>query len=300
MFTKRLRVLVAEDSHDESPTSIQALLPKINIESPLDITAVASISTLLPSIKLVSPEMIFLDLSIAQPDASDVVRRLHRSSPGVPIIVLTDTANKESAAQCVVEGAADYILKEEMNEESVNRVFRVALESNTLAGLTDLLRDPLTGFYSRDAFLALGARSMDTGRRNAGSLVLLCARLKNFSSIRAEFGPAAADEAIQEVSEVLIKSFRGTDILARIGDAQFAVLAADALEPSLQILRQRIERRLAVYNQSRGAWGVLELSVSASYWSASDATTCAEFLDRVEAGLRGEGSPQSEHAPAEI
>jgi len=300
MSTKKLRVLVAEDSHDESATSIQALLPKIKIESTLDITAVGSVSTLLPTIKLVSPEMIFLDLSIAQPDASDVVRRLHRSSPGVPIIVLTDSANKKSATQCVIEGAADYILKEEMSEESVNRVFRVALERNTLAGLTDLLRDPITGFHNRDAFLALGARSMDTGKRNAGSLVLLCARLKNFSEIRAEFGPAAADEAIQEVSEVLTKSFRGTDTLARIGDAQFAVLAADAVEPSVQVLRQRIEKRLAVYNQSRGAWGPLELNLSASYWSASDATTFAEFLDRVETGLRGETSPQSEPAPVEI
>jgi diguanylate cyclase (GGDEF)-like protein len=270
------------------------------MEPPPEVTVVTSVSRLLPAIKQLAPEIIFIDLQIALPDAGDVVRRLHRASPGVPIIVLADQASKDSAAQCVAEGAIDYILRESMDSENVNRVFRSALERNTLAGLTDLLRDPKTGFHSRDAFLALGARSMDTGRRNAGSLVLLCALLKNFGPIRAEFGPAAADEAIHEVGEVLAKSFRGTDLLARIGEAQFAVLAADAVEPSVEILRQRITKRLTARNQARGPSEALELGVSASYWSASDSTPFLKFLDTVETGLRRERVTLRETAPAAV
>jgi len=286
MSTKKLRVLVAEDSPNDSAESLQSVLPRIEIEPSPEVTVVTSVSTLLPAIKRVAPEIVFIDLKLVQPDAEDVVRRLHRASPGVPIIVLADQASRDSATQCVAEGAMDYILRESMDVENVNRVFRSALERNTLAGLTDLLRDPTTGFHNRDAFLALGARSMDTGRRHAGSLVLLCALLKNFGAIRAEFGPAAADEAIHEVGEVLVKSFRGTDLLARIGEAQFAVLAEDALEPSVEILRQRIDERLTARNQARGPRAALELGVSVRYWSASDGTSFLKFLDTAETGLR--------------
>ncbi|HMI54086.1 MAG TPA: diguanylate cyclase [Candidatus Saccharimonadales bacterium] len=288
MTTKKLRVLVAEEPPNDSTESLQSVLPRIEIEPSPEVTVVTSASTLLPAIQRVAPEIVFIDLKLVQPDAGEVVRRLHRASPGVPIIVLADQASKDSATQCVAEGAMDYILRESMDVANVNRVFRSALERNTLAGLTDLLRDPTTGFHNRDAFLALGARSMDCGRRHAGSLVLLCALLKNFEEMRAEFGPAAADEAIHDLGEVLARSFRGTDLLARIGEAQFAVLAEDALEPSVAILRQRVDARLTACNRARGAGAALELGVSVSYWSASDSTSFLKFLDSVETGLRRE------------
>jgi len=264
MSTKKLRVLVAEDSPNDSAESLQSVLPRIEIEPSPEVTVVTSVSTLLPAIKRVAPEIVFIDLKLVQPDAEDVVRRLHRASPGVPIIVLADQASRDSATQCVAEGAMDYILRESMDVENVNRVFRSALERNTLAGLTDLLRDPTTGFHNRDAFLAL----------------------KNFEEMRAEFGPAAADEAIHDLGEVLARSFRGTDLLARIGEAQFAVLAEDALEPSVEILRQRIDERLTARNQARGPRAALELGVSVRYWSASDGTSFLKFLDTAETGLR--------------
>lgn len=41
---------------------------------------------------------------------------------------------------------------------------RAALERNTLEGLADLLRDSLTGLYTRDGFLTLGARAMEMAK----------------------------------------------------------------------------------------------------------------------------------------
>ena len=49
-----------------------------------------------------------------------------------------------------------------MDARALDRVVRVALERNTLEGLADLLRDPVTGLYTRDGFLTLGEHAMDT------------------------------------------------------------------------------------------------------------------------------------------
>lgn len=284
MTTKKLRVLLAEDSHEGGNFSLRSFFAES--ESTMDLTAVSSVSTLLPSIKLVDPEIIFIDLRIAHPEPVDVVRRLHRSSPGVPIIVFADANDKENAKHCLNEGALHFLLKDEINGSEINRVVRSALEKNTLTGLTDLLRDPLTRLHNRDAFLTLGEHTMDTAKRNRGTFVLLCACLENLNWIRKEQGPAAADNAIQEISEVLTKCLRGTDIVARIGDAQFSMLAPDAVEPSVQVLQQRIEKRLMVYNQSRGTRGSLELRISGGFWRPTDTALFAELLDSVEAGLR--------------
>jgi hypothetical protein len=46
----------------------------------------------------------------------------------------------------------------------MDRVLRTALESNTLEGLADLLRDAVTGLHKRDGFLTLGTRMLESAR----------------------------------------------------------------------------------------------------------------------------------------
>ena len=87
--------------------------------------------------------------------------------------------------------------------------------------------------------------------------------------------------------------------MARMGEAQFAALAIDAAEPSAQVLGQRVQSRLAIYNQSRKPWGPLMLRLSAGYWGAHDTRSFAEFLDAVESELRQqeEGENQTTARP---
>jgi GGDEF domain-containing protein len=91
---------------------------------------------------------------------------------------------------------------------------------------------------------------------------------------------------LREVTALLTGGFRGTDIVARLGDSQFAALAVDAMEPSAPVLCQRLEKRVGMLNRDRGGWGPLELRMSARFWSAKETITFSEFLDSVEAGLR--------------
>jgi GGDEF domain-containing protein len=89
-----------------------------------------------------------------------------------------------------------------------------------------------------------------------------------------------------ETAELLGACFRRSDFLARLGNAQFCALAVDAVEPSAPILRQRVESRLAIHNQSVQPWGPLSLRLSVGYWGANDMRSFTEFLDAVECELR--------------
>src|SRR6266852_9781695 len=127
---------------------------------------------------------------------------------------------------------------------------------------------------------------METAKRRKSTLVLLCMRIDNLAALRAGHGPTAAESSLREVAALLAGGFRGTDIIARLGESQFAALAVDAAEPSAPVLCQRLEKRIAMFNHDRGAWGPLELRMSARFWSPKEAIAFSEFLESVEAKLR--------------
>src|SRR5216684_3777088 len=264
MTQRRLRLLLAEGSSGEAAAALHDLYA--GSDPGLDLTVVSTIATLLPTIKVVDPEVILLDLGLNLREPMDAVRLVHRTAPGAPLIVIADPAEKERAIRSLAEGAMDYVLKGHIDTHTLERVLRTALERNTLTGLTDLLRDQVTGLYTRDGFLTVGARRHEEAMRGGSSLVLIGVRFDNLQVLREAFGPGTANRAL--------------------GDAQFAILGVDAVAPSAQVMRSRLEQHLAVHNQTRSPWGPIDLRTSIGSWNPQDAGTFAEFLDGVESQLR--------------
>lgn len=291
-MTNKLRVLVAEGARGQVASALRELFPAD--QGGIELTEVSRVSTLLASLKLVSPEAILLELALGHPDVLGTVRLIHRTKPEVPLIVFGDPQEKEIAVACLREGAMDYLLKNHMDARILHRVLQGALERNTLKGLADLLRDPLTGLYVRDGFLTLGSHIMDSAKERAGTLVLLCVRFENLEGIRKEFGQNAAESSLREIATLLTRSFRRTDLIARIGESQLAALAVNAVEPSAPVLLQRLRNRLEALNSGNSRWGTVDVRMVARFWAGKGARTFAEFLDEVEWGLRTAQGRQAE------
>jgi len=283
---KKLRVLMAEGTPSGTVQTLREIFPEP--ENALELTVVSTVATLLSTIKIADPEVILLDLSLSLRDPYDAVRLVHRSAPGVPVIVIADSADKEHAAQSLTEGAIDYLLKDFIDQRNLDRALRAALERNTFEGLADLLRDPLTGLYTRDGFLTMGGRCQQEAHRTGGTgtMVLLCALVENLGELRAEFGPGDVDSTLSDIAKILAGCCRRTDLVARIGEAQFAMLAIDAIAPTASILRLRVEKHLEMHNQTRAPVGHIKLGMSVGTWTAEDRSSFAEFLDSVETDLR--------------
>ena len=284
MTQKKVRILLAESGEGDTAETLRALFAES--EGELDLAVVGTIATLIPTIRIVDPEIILLDLALSLRDPLDAVRLVHRSAPGTPLVILADPSQKQYAAQSLSEGAMDYVLKGFMDARTLDRILRSALARNTFEGLADLLRDPTTGLYSREGMLTLGARCQEEAQHTGGTLVLICALFENLHTLREGFGPGAADHAVRDVAQLLAGSCRRSDIVARLGQAQFAVLAVDAVAPSAAVMRQRLEKHLAVHNETRSPWGPIDLRLSVGTWSATEGRSFGKFLDAVEADLR--------------
>ncbi|HYL86681.1 MAG TPA: diguanylate cyclase [Candidatus Angelobacter sp.] len=297
MSREKLRILLAEGDSGRLTAALRQLYPEG--QNHLELTEVSGVSTLMATLEVVNPELIFLDLSLGQPDPLDAVRLVHRAAPEVPLIVVADEANKDLAARSLNQGALDYLVESRLDPATIERVLQKVLEQNTVEGLANLLRDPVTGLHTRDGFLTLAGRALDNAARRESTLVLLCMLVENLDAIRAEFGLSAAESTLREIGKLLAGSFRRTDIVARLGDSQFAALAVDAVEPSAPVLCQRLEKRITVLNKDIGPWGPLEPRMSVGFWRAGDTTWFPEFLDSVEAGLRVARQETGREAPLE-
>lgn len=284
---KKLRVLLAESG----PPDVEGVLRELFTQA--ELTVVSTFATLLPTANLINPEFILLDLSLAHPDPLEAVRLVHRVLPNVPLIVFAYPADKDYAVQALGYGALDYLLKGYMDARTIDRVVRTALERNTLDGLADLLRDPLTGLFIREGFLALGARAMETAKRGGGTLVLICLLFENLAALRSEFGPHVSDQSLRNLASILAGCFRRTDPIARLGQTQFAALAVDAAEPSAALILQRIGSRIAIRSRDTGPARHLNLRMSVAFWGANNNKSFSDFLDAVEADLSGSQPSQT-------
>ena len=284
MTQKKVRILLAEDDSSETVDLLRVLFP--DTSGGLDLTVVSTMATLIPTVKTVDPELIILDLKLSLRDPLDAVHLVHRSAPGIPLVVLADPSQKQFAAQSLSEGAMDYVLKGFLDARTLGRVLRTALERNTFEGLADLLRDPMTGLYTREGLLTLGTRCREEAQRTGGELVMICALFENLETPREGFGPGAGDRALRDVAQILADCCRRSDIVSLLGPAQFAMLAVDAIAPSASVMLQRLEKHIAVHNETRSPWGPIDLRLSVGSWAAKDGRTFSQFLDTVEADLR--------------
>src|SRR5262249_42353231 len=117
---RKLRVLMAESDPPHVSKLLRSLFP--DEESGLQLTMVSTISILLPTIQLVGPEVLFLDLSVSGQDALATVRAVHRAAPSLPLITLANASEKQVAEESLREGAHDFLLKDVADEKTLERV----------------------------------------------------------------------------------------------------------------------------------------------------------------------------------
>ncbi len=285
MKSPGIRILLAEGRPDEAAKALRLLF--LESSGRCEITSVSSVATLVPSIQVTQPDLIFLDLRLTRPDPLDTVRRVHGAAPAIPLILVADPADKDFAARALAEGAQDYLLKGFMDTQTLDRVLRAALDRTSLEASAEVLHDPITGLYNRRGFEALAARSLQSVQRAGGTLVVLWSVFENLPAIQKEFGEHERDRALREAAEAISGSFRRTDLVARVADSEFAVLAMDAAEPSAPVLRQRVESRLAVRNQAPGRRYPLALRIGVWFWSPKAKETFEELIHAVEEELHG-------------
>ncbi|WP_286238711.1 GGDEF domain-containing protein [Neptuniibacter halophilus] len=92
------------------------------------------------------------------------------------------------------------------------------------------LRDPLTGLYNRRFIAECITKEIANSRRNGSRFAILLMDLDNFKQVNDRYGHNTGDEVLQRFATVLHRQIRHSDVVARWGGEEFAMLCRDTDE----------------------------------------------------------------------
>lgn len=124
--------------------------------------------------------------------------------------------------------------------------------------------DQLTGLYNRRGFIAFAQQQLKLTVRRKRGLLLFFADLDGMKAINDNFGHEEGDRALVETADILRETFRETDILARIGGDEFAILTIDSTEMTAEILIDRLQKRINAHNAQKNKPYFVSMSIGMS------------------------------------
>jgi diguanylate cyclase (GGDEF)-like protein/PAS domain S-box-containing protein len=111
--------------------------------------------------------------------------------------------------------------------------------------------DDLTGLHNRRGFLTLADQQLKTAHREKSGMLLIFADLDRMKWINDNHGHPAGDKALTDVSRVLQKTFRESDIIARIGGDEFVVVTEESPEINIESITGRLQSQLDAHNMKK-------------------------------------------------
>ena len=139
------------------------------------------------------------------------------------------------------------------------------------------LTDELTGLYNRLGFLYLTERQLKRVRRSARDILLFFIDVDGLKSINDSFGHSEGDSALIHTAEILINTFRDSDILARLGRDEFAALVMEASGHNEATITARLRESLETVNAQEPRYA-LSLNVGVARVIPRTASSIAELM----------------------
>lgn len=167
------------------------------------------------------------------------------------------------------------------NQASVALHRRKAEEE--LRGLS--LVDELTGLYNRRGFLTLAEQQLKIACRMMRPMYLLFVDLDYLKWINDTHGHAEGDKAINEVGRIMKRNFRDSDIVARMGGDEFAVLVVEPGDAPPELFTERLLSSIESRNTCEGNPYPLAMSIGIETFDPMAPCTLNELLQRADLAM---------------
>jgi len=130
---------------------------------------------------------------------------------------------------------------------------------------SQVLTDPMTNLINRRGFDEHLKRALSSAHRHGDAGVLVYIDLDEFKQINDTLGHDAGDAALKQVGKVLAKNIRQTDIAARIGGDEFAILLTHTSAAEGLYRTRKLQGILAA---SHATFDGKKISLNASFGAA--------------------------------
>lgn len=174
-----------------------------------------------------------------------------RSSENIPVYFNCDSVRNEEGEIIAIFGIFNDITERKQTEEQLKYLS---------------LHDSLTGLYNRP-FFEDGMRRAEDGRFDPVSIIVC--DLDGLKFVNDTLGHATGDTVLAASAKVISSAFRESDIVARIGGDEFAILLSQSDERIAEKACDRIRQTIDRYN---AAGPEIPLSISIGFAVKRDAS----------------------------
>lgn len=214
---------------------------------------------------------------------------LHHS----PAVFVTDNGNDAERLVALRLGFDDYITRSDRHE-LVSRVLARVSKTRFYKHIAN--RDPLTGVLNYRAFIDRLTHELERAARYDSPFTLILLDLDRFKQLNDRFGHLAGNRALQELVFFLRRKVRKSDLIARVGGDEFAVLMVqaprNAVAPKWEGLWETF-RSTPLPLSKEGASTRLEFSFGMASWP-QDGEAIEELIAKADTNLyRFKARPQS-------
>ena len=148
------------------------------------------------------------------------------------------------------------------------------------------ITDDMTGLYNRRGLKLFADKVLSQSERNNNSVLLFYFDLDNLKVINDTFGHREGDKSIIDFSGILKDTFRKSDIVARIGGDEFAVLVTGINRPGTEhIIMQNIQEKVNRYNEYEWLSYMLEVSIGVSSFNPMRPCSVDDLLSRADEAM---------------
>jgi diguanylate cyclase (GGDEF)-like protein len=224
-------------------------------------------------------DVMVIDVVLPDIEGFELTAKVRRIKPDMAIILMTGFIDEFSYEDAIKAGASDFIKKPFSMTELIARIEH-AKRHERLHYIS--LRDELTGLHNRRGFFTLAEHLLKTAKRRQKGLFLLYCDLDGLKGINDVLGHQKGDWALIDTANVLQETFRGSDIIARIGGDEFVVMPIETKDNKLEIVINRLQKAVQMDNAKSKRDYKLSISTGTAYFDPLAPCTIDELLSQAD------------------
>ncbi|HAM52455.1 MAG TPA: diguanylate cyclase response regulator [Nitrospiraceae bacterium] len=205
----------------------------------------------------------------------ELAEKAKKLRPDMVIIIMTGYIDDFSYDKAIEAGAVDFIKKPFTLKELMIKLKHVKLQEKLrMMAITD----ELTGLCNRRGFFTLAEQQLKLAMRHKKGIFMLYADLDGLKSINDTFGHQEGDRALSDAASILKKTCRESDIVARVGGDEFAVIPLGHTVDQIGTITTRLQKNIENHNEKGKRQYTLSMSFGVSYFDPENPCSIDELV----------------------
>ena len=227
-------------------------------------------------------DVVVVDIVLPDMRGFELTAKAKKIKPDMAIIIMTGFIDEFSYDDAVKAGASDFIKKPFSLKELIARIEHAKIHEKLF---TISLHDELTDLYNRRGFFTLAEHLLKLAKRQQEGLFMLYADLDHLKEINDTLGHQKGDWALIETANILKENFRDSDIIARIGGDEFAVMPIGNTGDDVETIISRLQKAVELDNAKRKREYKLSISTGIAYFDPWSPGTIDELLSQADESM---------------